>query len=373
MRVLVTGGAGFVGTHLCRELTGRGDAVQVLDSFEEQVHGSGNDRVQNRSYRDGHVAVLRGYVSHRDTVRLILEETDAVVHLAAVVGVGQSMYDIERYVRRNCLDTAVLLEEVARARKGLRRLVVASSMSCYGEGPRWCAGCGDTRPRERTTADMLEGRWGFPCPRCEKRTYTVPVTEDAALHPTSVYATTKRDQEELCLQVGAAYGVPTAALRFFNIYGPGQSLSNPYTGAAAIFASRLLNGRAPVVFEDGEQSRDLIHVSDVVRGVLLALDADYRGAINLGTGRPTSVRRVAEILSDELLPGTQPELNGRFRAGDIRDCHADTFRAQRELGFRTKVSVEDGLRELARDVRDEVADDRVDEHLEDLRTRGLAT
>ena len=314
MRTLVTGGAGFIGSHVVARLLAAGDEVVVLDSLEEQVHGNEAPSI------DADVELVVGNVADQDAVERALAGVDRIVHLAAVVGVGQSMYDIDRYVRMNTQATATFLELVVGRKDRPRRLVVASSMSIYGEGEYQCDAHGRTAPGPRPEAQLELRRWECECPECGSVLRPVGTSESKPLIPTSVYAITKRDHEELCLVSGAAYGISTLALRFFNVYGPGQALSNPYTGVAAIFASRIMNGRPPIIFEDGRQSRDFIHVSDIARGIHIALDSDVAGkAINLGTGMQSTVDDVARALADGLgsrrRPGAhEPVPRGRHPA-----------------------------------------------------------
>jgi dTDP-L-rhamnose 4-epimerase len=283
------------------------------------------------------------------------------------------MYEIAEYVRKNTHATAVFLERLVARRERPSRLVVASSMSIYGEGEYSCATHGLIAPAPRPEAQLVSRAWECLCPTCGSELEPSSTREQKPLIPTSVYAITKRDHEELALVVGAAYGIPTTALRFFNVYGPGQSLSNPYTGVAAIFSSRLLNGRRPLVFEDGLQTRDFIHVSDIVEGLVLALssDAAIGQAVNLGTGRRTSVLEVAGALADGLGVEIEPEVNGNYRAGDIRHCFADTRLAADVLGFRAAVSLEDGMSELIGWLADQEADDRVARATNELAAWGL--
>jgi dTDP-L-rhamnose 4-epimerase len=283
------------------------------------------------------------------------------------------MYEIARYVEVNSLGAAVLLEELVKRRDRLARVVVASSMSIYGEGA-YRSATGEPRyPGLRSEADLAARRFD-PLDPDGTPLRPVPTAEDKPLQPTSIYAITKRDHEEMFHAVGAAYGIPTVALRYFNIYGTRQALSNPYTGVVAIFSSRLLNGRAPLVFEDGLQSRDFVHVSDIVRANLLALAREQApgGVFNVGTGRATPVRRVAEILAARLGVDVAPELVGRFRAGDIRHCYADLSRARAVLGYEPRVSLEDGLAELLDWLGEQKADDRVELAARELEERGLS-
>lgn len=367
MRVLVTGGAGFIGTHLVERLVASGDDVVVLDSLEQQVH----DSVPYAPLEG--VRFLRGSVGGGAVVDEALEGVDCVVHLAAAVGVGQSMYEIARYVEANTMATALFLERLVRRDDRPRRLVVASSMSIYGEGAYACEDHGPQAPAPRPDAQLAARRWELLCPSCGAELRPVPTPESKPLVPTSVYAVTKRDHEELCLVAGAAYGIATVALRFFNVYGPGQALSNPYTGVAAIFSSRLLNGRPPVIFEDGRQSRDLIHSSDIVDAILLALESEAAvgQAINVGTGRPVTVAEVARLLADGLDVEMEPEYPGLFRAGDIRHCVADTAKARELLGFTASVQLDHGMRELVDWISGQPAVDRVDDAVAELAARRL--
>ena len=264
-KILVTGGAGFIGSHLVDALVAQEHEVRILDSLDPQVHG---DDPALPAWTEAHVAggrveFVRGDVADPDAVAGALEGVEVVFHQAAAVGVGQSMYRIVDYVRANTLGAAVLLEAVVARRDRIRRMVVASSMSIYGEGRYRCAEHGDVAPRLRGSDQLARGDYEMRCPECGRAVEAAPTPESKPLQPTSVYAVTKRDHEELFLSVGAAYGIATVALRYFNVYGPRQSLSNPYTGVAAIFASRLLTGRPPLVFEDGRQSRDFVHADEL--------------------------------------------------------------------------------------------------------------
>jgi dTDP-L-rhamnose 4-epimerase len=301
-----------------------------------------------------------------------LDGIDAVSHQAAAVGVGQSMYEIEHYVSMNAVGAAVLLEGVLERRDQIRKLVVASSMSIYGEGAYRTPDGRSVAPPLRQEAALAARRFELVSEAGEPLT-PVGTPEDKPLQPTSIYAVTKRDHEEMFLTVGAAYGIPVVALRYFNVYGTRQALSNPYTGAVAIFSSRLLNRNRPLIYEDGLQTRDFVHVSDIVQANLLALAADGDGGrvYNVGTGRPTSVLQVAETLGELLDVADGPEVTGKYRAGDIRHCVADISRIQSDLGYAPRVALADGLRELLGWLRTQRADDAVEAAARELTARGL--
>jgi dTDP-L-rhamnose 4-epimerase len=370
MKVLVTGGAGFIGSHLVDALLARGDSVRVLDSLDPQVHGKER---RPPEWLDPRAELQVGAVEDRAAVARALDGVDAVCHLAAAVGVGQSMYEIERYVAANSLGAAVLLEEIVRRKERLRRVVVASSMSIYGEGAYRTAGGTPVHPDLRADEPLSRREWeprgpdGAPL-------LPVPTPESKPLKPTSVYAVTKRDHEELFLCVGAAYRIPTTALRFFNVYGPRQALSNPYTGLIAIFSSRLMNGHAPVVFEDGLQTRDFVEVSDIVQAILLSLDREAAPGrvFNVGTGRATSVLDVARVLGRAFPAAPAPVVEHRYRAGDIRHCFADISAIRRDLGYEPRVTLERGIERLLAWLRGRTAEDRVEEACRELERRGLA-
>ena len=321
--------------------------MRVLDSLVSQVHEGADDVAPD----------VVGDVRDPDVVRRALEGVDAVVHLAARVGVGQSMYEMAEYTSANSVGTAVLLE--ALAEKPVRKLVVASSMSIYGEG---LYRGGD--PGERTREQLERHEWDFP----GLKPLPTPETKRPAL--SSIYALTKYDQERACLVAGAAYGIPTVALRLFNVYGPGQALS---TGVLAIFAARLLNDRAPRIFEDGEQRRDFVSVHDVARAFALALEGDGADgqAVNIGSGESITVNALGELLARTLGKEIAPEVTGEFRVGDIRHCFADVSLARETLGFEPEMSLADGIAELAEWLAGQTAVDRVDEATAELARRGL--
>ena len=359
--VLITGGAGFIGSHLADELLRCGYRVRALDSLVEQVHDGGRP-----DYLDPNVELLAGDVRDRETLERALDGVEIVVHLAARVGVGQSMYEIAEYAAANTAGTATLLETLID--RNVSRLVVASSMSVYGEGLYLDSDGAPVVDAARTREQLARGEW-----EPGEGLRPVPTPEWKAPSLTSVYALTKYDQERLCLIWGESYGVPTVALRFFNVYGPRQALSNPYTGVLAIFAARLLNGNPPLVFEDGEQRRDFVSVRDVARATRLALESEDAGGhvLNVGSGRSASVREIAALLADALGVRIEPVVTGESRAGDIRHCFADVALARATLGFEAQVELEEGIAELVEWLAGQEPEDRVEDAQAELKRRGL--
>jgi dTDP-L-rhamnose 4-epimerase len=370
-RILVTGGAGFIGSFIVDALLEAGHAVRVLDNLEPQVHGPSGEPP---GYLNPEAEFVRADVRDREKVDQALEGVQVVFHEAAMVGVGQSMYDIVRYTSVNAVGAACLLEAILARRDGIEKMLVASSMSIYGEG-RYRKPNGEYfSPRLRPEEQLRRHEWEMRTPEGEIAT-PVGTDETKPLFPTSIYAVNKRDHEEMFLATGIAYSIPTVALRYFNVYGPRQALSNPYTGVAAIFSGRLLNGHAPVIFEDGRQSRDFIHVSDVARANVLAMqrdEADYQ-IFNVGTGRPVTILGVAETLIEKLQPGTdiEPEITGKYRAGDIRHCFSDPSKIRHHLGFEAQVPFEEGFDELIEWVRRQQVADGFDRAHAELAQRGL--
>jgi dTDP-L-rhamnose 4-epimerase len=346
-RVLITGGAGFVGSHLADALAEAGHEVILFDNLEPQVHGRALERP---AYLDPRHRLERGDIRDLDALTPLVREVDVIVHLAAMVGVGQSMYQVRRYTDVNAMGMATLLEAIAsqRAALKLRKLLVASSMSIYGEGSYACDTCGRVAPRLRPNEQLAAGQWEVRCMTCGAELRPLPTDEDKPLYPTSIYAINKRDHEEMALAFGRAYDLPAVALRFFNIYGSRQALSNPYTGVAAIFSGRMLAGQVPLIYEDGLQQRDFVHVADIVQACSLAMHkpaADYQ-VFNVGTGRPVSVLQVGELIARDLGWTGGFEVTGKFRAGDIRHCFADITRIQKAIGYAPRFTFEDGVREL---------------------------
>jgi dTDP-L-rhamnose 4-epimerase len=365
--VLIIGGAGFIGAHLARELLRAGYRVRILDNLDPQVHRDG----ARPAYLEAEAELLVGDIRDRDRLRQALQGVDMICHFAAAVGVGQSMYQIEHYTSVNDLGTAILLEELAE-RPQVRRLLVASSMSIYGEG---LARLGDrlVEPEERPLEQLKTGHWELRLPSGETLE-PMPTPETKRPSLASIYALNKYNQERMGLIFGRAYGRDVVALRFFNVYGPHQALSNPYTGVLAIFGSRFLNDRPPMVYEDGNQRRDFVHVTDVARACRLALETPAAAGqvINVGSGQSRTVVEVAQVLAGATgKRHLSPHVVGKYRAGDIRHCFADIALARRLLGFEPQVRFEDGIAELAEWLSGEIAIDAVDQATEELSKRGL--
>jgi len=367
--VLVTGGAGFIGSHLADELLAAGWRVRAFDNLAAQVHGEGAGRP---AYLAPDVELMVGDVRDAAALERALAGVDAVVHFAARVGVGQSMYEMTEYASVNALGTTTLLEALARRPVG--KLLVASSMSIYGEGRYRDADGRVVDDASRTVDNLRAGKWE-PVDASGRALRAVPTPEEKPADLSSVYALTKYDQERLVLMCGRTYAIPSVAMRFFNVYGPRQALSNPYTGVLAIFASRMLNGNAPLIFEDGGQSRDFVHVRDIARACRMALESPAADGhvLNVGTGIPRSVADVATSLARGLgRADLAPRIVAEYRAGDIRHCYADIGRIRALLGFEPSVKFEDGCAELAEWLATQRAEDRTERAYAELKGRGLA-
>ena len=369
--VLVTGGAGYIGSHLVDALVDRGYRVTVLDSLEPQVHRSGTWP----SYANPKVAYVRGDVRDRGAFEPLVLASQAVVHFGAAVSVGQSMYQVDRYVDVNTRGTALLLDILVNAKHNVEKVIVASSIGVYGEGAYSCAAHGTVAPTIRPEQQLAARDWEQHCPRCGAHAVSVPTPEDKPLYRDNIYSMTKYHQEEMVLLIGKTYGIPAVAPRFFNVYGPRQSLSNPYAGVAAIWLSRLLNGRQPVVFEDGGQLRDFVSIHDVVDCLMLMLEkpgADYL-PVNVGSGAAVTILDIARMLGRLLGTPIEPQVTQAGRTFDIRHNAADITRARTTLGFEPKVTLEQGFTELIEWAKTtpDVAEDFFDRALQELQEKGL--
>lgn len=366
--VLITGGAGFVGSHTADALVKLGHRVRIFDNLSEQVHPSGSP-----AYLPKGAEFVQGDMRDSQLLSEMVRDVDVIYHLAAAVGVGQSMYRIAYYTAVNNQGTANLLQAILETNSQPEKIIVASSMSVYGEGKYLCETCGEVAPSPRPLQQLKEKRWEVLCPQCNQEAFPIPTGEDKALQCPSIYALSKKDQEEMTLLFGRTYGIPAVALRYFNIYGTRQSLSNPYTGVAAIFASRLMNGNSPLIFEDGSQMRDFVSVHDVVQANRLAMESSLADgmALNVGSGEPVTIREVASQLGAALGVSLPANLTEKCRSGDIRHCFADISAISKLLGYRPTVNFKEGIRELAEWLLSQEASDRVTEAVERLNDHGL--
>ncbi len=369
--VLVTGGAGYIGSHLVDGLVSRDYRVTVLDNLEPQVHRSGTWP----SYANPKATYVRGDVRDRAAFEPLVVASDAVVHFGAAVSVGQSMYQVDRYVDVNTRGTALLLDILVNTKHDVKKVVVASSIGVYGEGAYTCATHGQVAPTIRNEQQLAARDWEQRCPHCREHVRSLPTPEDKALFRDNIYSMTKYHQEEMVLLIGKTYGIPAVAPRFFNVYGPRQSLSNPYAGVAAIWLSRLLNGKPPVVFEDGGQLRDFVSIHDVVDCLLLMLEkpgADYL-PVNVGSGETITILEIAKMLNRLLGTSIEPHVTQTGRRFDIRHNTADITRAVQTLGFRPRVTLERGFSELIEWAKStpDMAVDFFDRALHELEQKGL--
>jgi len=344
MNILVTGGAGFIGSFLVDKLIAQGHQVTIYDNLEPQVHQGKKPNYLNKAAN-----FLKADICDRKKLDKALAKIDIVFHLAAMVGVGQSMYQIEKYTKTNTLGTAVLLDLIVNNhRQHIKKLIVAASMSEYGEGLYDCKNCGEIKPELRAEKQLNKKIWELSCPNCQSKLTPKPTHEKAALSNSSIYALNKKDQEEMSILIGKTYKIPTVALRYFNVYGPRQSLSNPYTGVAAIFISRIKANQSPIIFEDGKQSRDFVSVHDIVAANLAVMTnkkADYQ-IFNLGSGNKISIAELGTELINLINPKLKLSITKQFRKGDIRHCFSDISKIKKVIGWFPKVKLKDGLREL---------------------------
>jgi dTDP-L-rhamnose 4-epimerase len=368
--ILITGGAGFIGSHTADALIARGYAVRVLDIIDPQVHGEARRRPE---YLDPRVELLVGDVRERADVVKALEGVEAVYHFAAQTGVGQSMYDMHSYCDVNISGTAMLLEVLAGSPGRVKKVILSSSRAVYGEGACRCPYCGIVHPGARSRTQLERGEWNLLCPYCGEPVEPLPTPEDIALDPISVYAITKRVQEDLLRTFSSSYGIPSVILRYFNVYGLRQALNNPYTGIGAIFTNRALSGKDIVIYEDGKPGRDFVNVRDVVQANLLALEnlAAENGTFNVGSGERLTVLDLADLIRQRTGSTVGLEFSGKFRVGDIRDCYADLARSRNVLGYEPKVSFNAGVEELITWARGEQLEDRFAEAEGALRERRL--
>ncbi|MFA5358746.1 MAG: SDR family NAD(P)-dependent oxidoreductase [Patescibacteria group bacterium] len=366
MKILVTGGAGFIGSHLVDRLIEQGHEVRIFDNLTEQVHQG-----KIPEYLNPKAEFIKGDVLDRAALAAALAGIDVVFHFASAVGVGQSQYQIYHYVNTNVGGTANLLDIIVNDKLPIRKVIVAASMSSYGEGLYNCDKCGAVRPELRS--QVVDGDWEPRCPLCGGTVKPIPTNEKAVQYCNSIYALTKKAQEDMVTNIGRTYNIPTVALRFFNVYGPRQSLSNPYTGVAAIFMSRIKNGNSPVIYEDGLQTRDFVSVYDIADANIAAMNSassDYE-VFNVGSGTALPIKEVAEILAKLYGNDVKPEITSQFRKGDVRHCFADMTKAKEKLGWQPKISFEQGMADLIAWSRDAEAVDSLDKAIAEMKEKGL--
>jgi dTDP-L-rhamnose 4-epimerase len=373
-QALVTGGAGFIGSHLVDHLLHQGYAVRVLDNLNPQIHGADPCRPD---YFPDDAAFVFGDVRDRRALEHALRGVDTVFHLAAETGVGQSMYEAGSYARTNVVGTASLWDAI-HAIGGVERMVLASSRAVYGEGTYQCSACGRVRPEARSRERLAQGLWSPTCPGCGSSVQPVATSEEDETSPSSVYAVTKVSQEQMSFALGRSHGVRVVVLRFFNVYGSRQALSNPYTGILATFVARLRSGKPLLVYEDGEQLRDFVHVTDVARACELASRYDDRdfAVFNVGSGHPVTILQLAQKILELRGPASQKDhtgirVTGHYRVGDIRDCYASIEKSRSELRYEPQVSLEDGLREFLSWAQSQPLVDQTDEAAGELYSAGL--
>ena len=369
--ILITGGAGFIGSNLALKLIEKGYKVTVLDNLSPQIHTS-NSPLYN-SIKDK-VRFIKGTVLSYDDWKNALEEIDVVVHLAAETGTGQSMYEIEKYTDVNIKGTSIFLDILANEKHSVKKMIVASSRAIYGEGKYECSSCGIVYPNERKDEDMSKGDFTVKCPTCNANAKLLATDENSKIHPSSIYGITKQVQEQMFMVMGKTLNIPALAFRYQNVYGAGQSLSNPYTGILSIFSTRIKNGNDINIFEDGKESRDFVYIDDVVDATILGIEKDEANyeVFNVGLGLAFDVNKVASTLVKEYKSNSKISISGNYRLGDIKDNYADLTKIQTKLGFKPKVSFEEGIKRFTKWVNaQEVVEDQYEKSINEMKEKGL--
>ncbi|MHA1268779.1 MAG: SDR family NAD(P)-dependent oxidoreductase [Candidatus Helarchaeota archaeon] len=371
-KILVTGGCGFIGSHLVDKLLEKDYYVRILDNLDAQVHGK--DR-KKPDYLNDRAELIIGDIRSPEDVKKAIQDIDIIFNLASAVGVGQSMYQIKHYIDVNTHGTSNLMDIIVNSENCVKKIIVASSMSIYGEGAYYCEKEDKIIfPRIRAIENLKKHEWELKCPNCGNTLRPIPTNEEKPLYSNSIYAQSKRHQEEITLLIGKTYNIPAVALRFFNVYGTRQALSNPYTGVCAIFSSRILNNNPPIIFEDGNQTRDFIFVDDIVQSLILAMQksaANYN-YYNVGTGNPISILEVAEILINLIKPNLKPIIKNQFRKGDIRHCYPDISKIKRDLNFNPKSNFQTGIGAIIPWIKSQTnVKDSLEQSLLELNKKGL--
>ncbi len=371
--ILISGGAGFIGSYLTKKLVSKGYNVTILDNLSKQIHGKDKKSELYNSIKEISTFIL-GDVCNEEDWKKSLKGQDAVIHLAAETGTGQSMYEISRYNDVNILGTAHLLNFLANNKNSVKKLIIASSRSIYGEGKYKCEKHGVVYPNDRIASNMINGKFDLFCDVCGGELDLMPTDENSMIHPSSIYGITKHQQEQMTLLMGKSLGIPAVSLRYQNVYGPGQSLSNPYTGILSIFSTRMLNGNDIDIYEDGEESRDFVFIDDVVEATILALEKEEANhqVFNVSSGEPTTVSQVANSLKSLYNSNTNISISGSFRLGDIRHNYADLNKIKNLLGFKVKFDFQTGISRFVDWAKtQEVKEDKYEQSLNELKNKGL--
>lgn len=373
--ILITGGAGFIGSNIALKLIDKGHNVTILDNLSPQIHGD-KPEITSPLYRSilDKVNFIKGSVTSKEDWLQALKGQDAIIHLAAETGTGQSMYEIQKYIDVNIGGTAIMLDILANEQHNINKVLVATSRAIYGEGKYECEDHGIVYPMERLDSDMAKGDFHCKCPICHKGVQILSTTEDSKIHPTSVYGITKQNQEQLVLTVCKSLGIPAVGYRYQNVYGPGQSLSNPYTGILSIFSTRIKNGNSINIFEDGKETRDFVFIEDVAQATILGLEKEQANdqVYNVGTGIATDVITVAKTLSKFYNKEIPIQISGNYRLGDIRHNFADISKIKTELGFEPKWSFEEGIQAFTKWVNEqEIPEDKYESSIEEMKKKGL--
>ena len=371
--ILITGGAGFIGSKLTKKLVSKGYNVTILDNLSKQIHGENQDSELYKSIKDISTFIFGDVRNKFDWIQA-LQGQDAVIHLAAETGTGQSMYEITRYNDVNILGTSHLLNILANESHSIQKMVIASSRSIYGEGKYLCEKDGVVYPNERNNIDMAKGIFELICSNCKEKLSLQPTDENSRIYPSSIYGITKQQQEQMILLMGKSLDIPAVALRYQNVYGPGQSLSNPYTGILSIFSTRILNGNDIDIYEDGEESRDFVFINDVVDATVLALEKEEANnqIFNVGSGVATTVSQVANSLKAFYNSNVNVTISGKFRLGDIRHNYADLSKIKEALGFSPKFDFNSGISEFVKWVKTQkIKEDKYESSIQELKQKGL--
>lgn len=372
--ILITGGAGFIGSNLALKLLGKGYHVSVLDNLSPQIHGEDGTKSELFLKIRDKVTFIKGDVVNSDDWRQALKGQDVVVHLAAETGTGQSMYEINKYIDVNVKGTSNLLDILTNEEHQVKKIIIAASRAIYGEGMYHCTEHGTVYPIARTEEDMSKGDFEVKCPICRENVELMATTEETKIHPTSVYGITKQMQEDMCMVVGKSLNIPVVGYRYQNVYGPGQSLKNPYTGILSIFSTIIKNGNNINIFEDGKESRDFVFIDDVVDATILGIEKEEANfeSFNVGTGVCTNVLEVASVLKEKYQSDTEIVISGNYRLGDIRHNYADLTKINEKLGFTPKVSFEQGITQFVQWVNEqEVVEDNYQKSIEEMKKKGL--